>query len=409
MEAKRIEHSRRTQLRLDELVAGYDMQWLWSVVYFLACLESTYSHLALFQENEVFRQAVSVFTDFGYLLLIVRVTMVVLTINDKKRLLPLAVAAATCSVGVFTTGNTFYIKAIILIVASSGMELRFILRASLLALISAFLLGILSLLFIDLNGVDIRALGYSQKNQAGLAVFLICAQYILLELSYSLSSGGYKAYIALGIAAAISITIGSKTALISIMMLCVGVIALDVAHRIRIAGKCLFQHVSAAYSVCMVFSILTAVMLPLGGLLFTLDHVMTNRVWLNWYALNNRPVTLFGSNADITAGTGTVYSFVTNTYNNAITIDNSYIISIILMGIVPSVVYCALHYFTMRSLSKRNWDVCILIGVILCTYGLMESQMIDPVLNFVLMVPFVNIRTPKHLSVNNRTPKHLSS
>lgn len=398
MKTQRIEHSRRVQMGLNKLIAGRSMQWLWSLVYFLACLESTYSHLALFQEKEILRQAVSVLSDFGFLFLAIRAAIVVLADDDKKKLLPLAVAAVICFAGLLTTGNTFYIKAIVLVVASSGMELRSILKASLVSLISAFILGTLSIMFVGLDVIDIRTLGYSQKNQAGLAVFLICAQYVLLEFSYWPRSWGHKTYIVLCVAAVTSVLIGSKTSVISIAILILGIVVLDIVRRVRSEGGRFVQHVSGVYSTCMLFSVLTAVFLPFGGVLFTLDHLMTNRVWLNWYALNNRPISLFGSNVDITAESGTVYSFVTDTYNNAITIDNTYIISIILMGVLPTIVFCILHYVVMRHLCKRGWSICVLIGVILCIYGLMESQILDPVLNFILMIPFSAIARPKHLS-----------
>lgn len=55
-----------------------------------------------------------------------------------------------------------------------------------------------------------------------------------------------------------------------------------------------------------------------------LDLLLSNRIFLNWYAINHHGMRLFGQIVNLTEGSGTAFNEIRGIWNSLITVDNSY-------------------------------------------------------------------------------------
>ena len=110
---------------------------------------------------------------------------------------------------------------------------------------------------------------------------------------------------------------------------------------------------------------------------------MTNRVFLNWFLLQKSRLSLWGQNIQLIY-TG-VYNPIRNEWNITTTVDNAYFLSIMVMGIVPTILF-ALGYINVIKIAWKKKQVAVLvIAVIFALYGMSEVKTISIFFNFIYL------------------------
>ena len=117
-----------------------------------------------------------------------------------------------------------------------------------------------------------------------------------------------------------------------------------------------------------------------------LDTLMTNRVFLNWFLLQKSRLSLWGQNIQLIY-TG-VYNPIRNEWNITTTVDNAYFLSIMVMGIVPTILYALGYINVIKKAWKKKQVVILVIAVIFALYGMSEVKTISIFFNFVRLIRF---------------------
>ena len=123
------------------------------------------------------------------------------------------------------------------------------------------------------------------------------------------------------------------------------------------------------------FTYMTAMKLPDSNLLKKLDLALTNRLFLNYYLLNKFPLKLFGQNVNLTESG--VYNNIQNIYEAAVTCDCTYTLSLIIMGLIPTALFCLGYVLIIRKALKNNNYIILATCILLTAYAFCESQMVE--------------------------------
>lgn len=354
------------------------------------------SRLTYIQSVDLLREAIGLASDAGLLLLIVRAIAVV---RPERGLVMLSgTLLAIFGIGYISTGNSALVKALILLIASYDVELRTVTRTCLAAFCFGVTIGVISWSISVLAGQPMDGFaGFDHKNQLALALFVIVALWFVERMTYrneiQIAEWGIVAFVIL----ATAIVVQSKTAATCMTLFAVLCLTLRTkVFRVVLKSTVGLFLAKGFQGICLLFSVGTAVALPMQPVVQAIDRIMTNRIWLNWYALQNHTLSLFGSNVNLNEGTGAAYNFVLQTGNNAVTVDNTYILSLFILGILPTIAFAVLFSWAISQFFKDGRYVVICAALVLCLYGLMEAQMVDVFNNFIFILPLTAVHIPAH-------------
>ena len=128
------------------------------------------------------------------------------------------------------------------------------------------------------------------------------------------------------------------------------------------------------------------------------DKIMTNRVFLNWFILSKNNLTLWGQNIQLIY-TG-VHNPVRNTWNITTTVDNMYMLSILVMGIIPTILFI-IGYMKLIGIAWKEKKIeVIVMAVIFALYGMSEVKTINIFFNFVYL--YINCYHGKKVNQQER-------
>ena len=133
----------------------------------------------------------------------------------------------------------------------------------------------------------------------------------------------------------------------------------------------------------MLFTYLSARFLETSSILKTLDLVFTNRLFLNYYALNKFGIKLFGENVTLSDNSGTIYNNIHGWYNWSVTCDCSYMATLLVMGFIPTVIILIGYILLMKKAIKRHNYMIMSVALLLAIYSFCESQMLEVYSSFV--------------------------
>ena len=133
----------------------------------------------------------------------------------------------------------------------------------------------------------------------------------------------------------------------------------------------------------MLFTYLSAKFLETSNILKTLDLVFTNRFFLNYYALNKFGIKLFGQNVTLSDNSGTIYNNIHGWYNWSVTCDSSYIVTLLVMGLIPTVIILVGYILLMKKAISRHNYMVMSVALLLAIYSFCESQMLEVYSSFV--------------------------
>lgn len=352
--------------------------------------------LICIQSVHLLFEAISLAGDAGLLLLIIRIIVVVRP--ERRSVIFFSILLAVFGMGYISTGNSALVKALILLVASSDVELWKVTRTCRIAFCLGLTIGVISWMVGVFAGQPLDGFaGFDHKNQFALALFVIVALWFVERMTYRKEILAVEWGAVSAVILATALIVQSKTAaacmaLLAVLCLALRTEAFEVILR-STAGQLLAK---AFQGICLIFSVGTAVALPAQPVVQALDKIMTNRIWLNWYALQNHTLSLFGNNVNLNEGTGTAFNFVLQTGNNAVTVDNTYILSLFILGVLPTIAFAVLFAWVMSQFFKDERYVVICTALVLCLYGLMEAQMVDIFNNFIIILPLTTVHIPAH-------------
>lgn len=325
----------------------------------------------------------------------------------KKQLFILAAIGGLLFVGYYQSGQAAYFRAFLLIFAAKNFSFKRIVKTCRYALMSTFIIAVcLYLLGLSDSGLQRRgsiALGYGSPNVAAQIIFIMCLLWIV-ELGDSIN---YRHFIFLFIINAVSLFLtNSRT---SFFLLLITPIGFEIMKRTavkRIDGKFIRLFIYACPFLVAGFSYVTAKLLETSNSMLYLDTLLSNRIFLNYYAFKNNALTWFGQNVNLHDSSGTVYNNIRNMHNWSVTVDNTYVVSLIVMGIIPTAILLAGYVFVVKKALINKDNTILLVAVSLALYGFSESHLTEIYNNFIYFYIMSEIVPPQ---VIRQTEKMIKS
>lgn len=301
-----------------------------------------------------------------------------------KELMTFLVVGILLLIGYVVSGQAAYFKGFLLIIASKNIPYRKILNVCRKALTFVLGLGIfLFLIGISNSGISRRGasgLGFGHPNVTAQLIMII----ILLWTSEKAGKLKPIHYIGIELGGLITFLLtDSKTSTIVILL-----IPLVMVFSEKIMSRTWYSKVPKflmTYSQLLVilFTYLSARFLETSNMLKTLDLFFTNRLFLNYYVLNKFGIKLFGQNVTLRDNSGTIYNNIHGWYNWSVTCDCSYMVTLLVMGLIPTVIILIGYILLMKKAIKRHNYMIMSVALLLAIYSFCESQMLEVYSSFV--------------------------
>ena len=301
-----------------------------------------------------------------------------------KELMTFLVVGILLLIGYVVSGQAAYFKGFLLIIASKNIPYRKILNVCRKAL--TFVLGLGIFLFlIGISNAEIlrrgaSGLGFGHPNVTAQLIMII----ILLWASEKAGKLKLIHYIGIELGGLITFLLtDSKTSTIVILL-----IPLVMVFSEKIMSRTWYSKVPKflmTYSQLLVtlFTYLSARFIETSNMLKMLDLVFTNRLFLNYYALNKFGIKLFGQNVTLRDNSGTIYNNIHGWYNWNVTCDSSYVVTLLVMGLIPTVIILIGYILLMKKAIKRHNYMIMSVALLLAIYSFCESQMLEVYSSFV--------------------------
>ena len=301
-----------------------------------------------------------------------------------KELMVFLVVGILLLIGYIVSGQAAYFKGFLLIIASKNIPYRKILNVCRKAL--TFVLGLGVFLFVigisnsGLSRRGVSGLGFGHPNVTAQLLMII----ILLWVSEKAGKLKPIHYIGIELSGLITFLLtDSKTSTIVIFS-----IPFVMVFSEKIMSRTWYSKVPKflmTYSqlLVMLFTYLSARFLETSSILKTLDLVFTNRLFLNYYALNKFGIKLFGQNVTLSDNSGTIYNNIHGCYNWSVTCDCSYMATLLVMGFIPTVIILIGYILLMKKAIKRHNYMIMSVALLLAIYSFCESQMLEVYSSFV--------------------------
>ena len=303
---------------------------------------------------------------------------------NRKQLFTFSIIGGILLIGYIQSGQAAYLRGFLLILATKNFPFKKIIFTCRMAISSVFVLSLmLWVLGISDSGIGRRgkiALGYVHPNIAAQVLMIIMLLW-LVEKGKEIKYKHYLFFECVAIGA--FLITGTKT---SIIVMAMAPFVIEVTKRILIKkrnAKLSFFMLQMSQMLILVFTYISAKLLPVSSLLKKLDLLLTNRLFLNYYLLNKYPLKMFGQNVLLQDNSGTVYNNIQNVWNVVITCDSTYIESLIIMGIIPTALFLVGYILVVKKAIRNKNYIIVSTAIILALYAFCESQMIEIYNNFV--------------------------
>lgn len=323
----------------------------------------------------------------NFLQLFLYIGLIYIVIKKKytlKKLLLFCIIGGLLLIGYISSGQAAFFKGFLLIIAASNVPYKKILRTCRMATMFIVILSILLwLMGISDSGIgrrDAIAIGFVHPNVAAQMIMLVC----LLWASEMSEKIKYRDYFVIELVGVLIFFItDSRTSTIVVVLL---PFLLEFNKRIlkyRQVGKIPAFLLTYSQLLITIFAYVTARFLEDNSFFQSLNLILSSRLFLNYYVLNQYGVKLFGQNVTLQDYSGKIYNNIQNLYNWNITCDCSYMFSLIVMGLIPTIIVLIGFIILMRKAIKNKNYMVISIAVVLAMYAFTESQMLEVYRNFV--------------------------
>lgn len=345
-----------------------------------------------YDEIKALVSLLELFCDF--LLFIVYITKV----RDLKGAAIFIALVSLCLASAWYSKSFMAIKGLLLVVGAANEDYASILRSESKAIFLVMIIG----LCCQLLGIPSSAfrrgglsLGFSHPNQAAMfSVVTILALYVSNDLR-GISQKYDWFYWLFGIGCIFAT--GSRTALFAV--------ALSVALSAIIKSKRLFENKPISVILLslpfflLLFSLVSAYALFDSTVVQKIDYALSNRLWLNWFALDTFDIRAFGQEVSLHV-TG-VHNTLRNTWNITTTVDCTYVAALLSYGVFGIIFWLMGYVLAFR----RAWDdrkaSIVAALVIFSLYAFTESQLTDVLINFGLFCTFTNFNDKRLLAKGN--------
>lgn len=281
------------------------------------------------------------------------------------------------------------IKGVLLVFGAKNESLRRVLNACWLGFALALGIGVLS----SAAGLgsteefrrDGLGLGFFHPNQAALFATLTILMIAVSSAGSVRELQGNVPRLLFSLLLMVYIWLtGSRSGLaIIVLVLTLALLYERLRARGKLGGDLARTMLCFAAPVTFLFTVGTAALLFDSSLIQSLDRVVTNRIWLNWFALGNFAITPFGQVVDLHIEG--VHNVFTGNWNVTTTVDNTYVAGLLSYGVFAT----AFWLFAAVGSARRAWDEgnSLLFGasIALAFYAFTESQLMDPLLFFPLL------------------------
>lgn len=289
--------------------------------------------------------------------------------------------------GMYKSGMSAFLFAWLLIVAGKGEDYskltKLIYKSMLLTFVIAFLCSVFTINYQEFQYqlIDGFKLGFEQKNQAGLYLSFL----FFLKKSYknTKKSTGYDILYSI----VVFMVTKSKTAVVVILLYPI----LNVSYEYFISkNKGIVKNITKLMvPIFFILNLAFARLFLTSRIAQFVDKIMTNRVFLNWFILTKNRLTLWGQNIQLNY-TG-VHNPVRDTWNITTTVDNAYILILLVIGIVPTIMYVIGYWKVIEKAWKEKNIKVVVIAVIIALYGWTEVKICSIFFNFVYL--YLNCNT----------------
>lgn len=348
--------------------------------------------ISSFDEIKALVSLLELFCDF--LLFIVYISKV----RDLKGAAIFVALVSLCLASAWYSKSFLAIKGLLLVVGATNEDYASILKSESKAIFLVMIVG----LCCQILGIPSSAfrrgglsLGFSHPNQAALfSVVSILALYVSNDLR-GVSQKYDWFYWLFGIGCIFAT--GSRTALFAV--------ALSVVLSVLIKSTCLFEikPISVIFGLLpfllLLFSIVSAYTLFDSALVQKIDYALTNRLWLNWFALDTFDIRAFGQ--EISLHVTGVHNTLRNTWNITTTVDCTYVAALLSYGVF-GILFWLMGYVLAfhRAWDDRKASIVAAL-VIFSLYAFTESQLTDVLINFGLFCTFSNFNDKRLLIKGN--------
>lgn len=308
-------------------------------------------------------------------------------INNVKVLFFILFSIFVFLVSYFCSGNTVYIKGLVILLACKGASFSKLLRTLLKSYLVIITVSIcLYFLGISDAGVARRgaiSLGFVHPN--------IFAQFVLIAILLFISLFSYKLTIKQlfylsSITAVLQYCFTKSRTTFALIIL--------IPFLFYIVKKMIYMNKTRnlidffakfGYLGMLLLTVITAVMYPISRISQLLNKIVNMRVFLNYYILKEYPPKFFGQNVLLNNNTGEVVDPVTKVGNIHTTVDNSYMISLVTLGILPTIIVALTYTLVVKMMINKRAYNLVIVSIILCLYSFCEAQMI-PIYNFFVFI-----------------------
>lgn len=293
-----------------------------------------------------------------------------------------------CLISAWCSKSFLAIKGLLLVVGATNEDYPSILKSGSKAIFLVMIIGLCCQL-LGIPSSDFRrgglSLGFVHPNQAALfSVELILMLYVSNDLR-GISQKYDWLYWLFGIGCIFAT--GSRTALFSVV-LSVGLSLLIKSTNLIETNPFRFIFGSMPF-LLLVFSFVSAYTLFDSTLFQKMDYVLSNRIWLNWFALNTFDISAFGR--EISLHVAGVHNTLRDTWNITTTVDCTYVAASLSYGVFGiSMWLMGYHLAFRRAWNARKASVVAAL-VIFSLYAFSESQLTDVLINFGLICTFSNL------------------
>lgn len=348
--------------------------------------------ISSFDEIKTLVSMLELFCDF--LLFIVYISKV----RDLKGAVFFVTLVSLCLASAWCSKSFLAIKGLLLVVGATNEDYAGILKSESKAIFLVMIVGLCCQLLGLPSSVFRRgglSLGFSHPNQAALfSVVSILALYASNDLR-GISQKYDWFYWLFGIGCIFAT--GSRTALFAV--------ALSVVLSVLIKSTGLFEIKAIRFILgllpflLLLFSIVSAYTLFDSTLVQKIDYALSNRLWLNWFALDTFDIRAFGQ--EISLHVTGVHNTLRNTWNVTTTVDCTYVAALLNYGVFGTIFWLMGYFLAFR----RAWDdrkaSVVAALAVFSLYAFTESQLTDVLINFGLFCTFSNFNDKRLLVKGN--------
>lgn len=331
-------------------------------------------------------------TALNLLQLLLYVGLIYIVVKKKytlKKLMLFCIIGGLLLIGYINSGQASYFKGFLLIIAASNVPYKEILRicrkTTLVIIALSILLWIIGVSDSGVGRREAISIGFTHPNVAAQMIMLVCLLWTS-EVAENIKRQHYLLIEFVGIL--IYIITGSRTSTVVVIILPLLLEFNKYFLKHRQIGKVPAFLLTYSQLLITIFAYISARFLENSALFRSLNLILTSRLFLNYYVLNQHGIKLFGQNVTLQDQSGSVYNNIQNLYNWSITCDCSYMVSLIVMGLIPTIIFLIGFIVLMKKAIKNRNYMVISIAVLLAMYSFTESQMLEVYRNFVYFYIF---------------------